>query len=276
MQTLFPSFSPSPSKNLTFAETLSRLAQKADGLALFGSHATPNPISDYDLLILVSDPPAQIFQMLTYIDKRMADVVFMDTATADKILQTRAPLPRQSFEGMCLQKILNGQIIHDASGRLAQLQAFAQQPPEKIWLPPTENDLYNAWFWLNHSLAHLQRMAQSDDPVYLIAVDWMLTAALSSIGRDYFRIRALNWQGEKAAIRYLQTHDPAYFELLRHCLATPDRLQKLATYRELVIRTLMGTPLWTTDSTAVYLRDGDHPANDVKTALNYWEQLFQN
>lgn len=42
---------------------------------------------------------------------------------------------------------------------------------------------------------------------------------------SYFRVRKLRWEGDKTAIRYLQAHDPAYFDLLQQFLKAMDRQQ---------------------------------------------------
>src|SRR5262245_22781838 len=92
------------SNNMTLDEALVRLAasEDVDGLALFGSRGTEwnNPISDYDLLILVSRLPIGIFQMLTHIDGRMADIVFVRTEMVDQMFSEKKRFPANSFEGM--------------------------------------------------------------------------------------------------------------------------------------------------------------------------------
>jgi predicted nucleotidyltransferase len=76
-----------------------------DGVALFGSRvaAHDNPISDYDLLLLVTDLPVPIFQMFTHIGGRMADLVFADTASADRSLTLHEPIPANTFDALLLQ-----------------------------------------------------------------------------------------------------------------------------------------------------------------------------
>ena len=277
------SLQDSLSNHLTLEEILARLekARVVDGLALFGSRkiAPTNPVSDYDLLILVADPPVRIFQMLTHIAGRMADVVFVETAMADALLEDRQPVAAVSFEGMFLQKMLSARIVYDASDRLARVQRYAQaqHPANRLLLPSTESDLYSVWFWFNQSLIHLKRMIQADDPVYLTAVDLMLMGGLSGICRAYFQVRHLAWEGEKAAIRYLQSADPAFLDLLHACIAQTDRAQKLALYEQLVAQALapVGT-LWTHGLTAVFLSDAPQSASRLESALQFWQDLLED
>lgn len=270
-----------PTNDLTFEQTLARLSgsEAVAGLALFGSQGRmeADPVSDYDLLILVTDPPLQIFQMLTHINHRMADVVFVDITTADQILAQREPVASRSFGGLFLQKMLTAKILYDESGRLAQVQQYAQtqHKADRLLLPTNEDTLYGTWFWPNHGLYHMKRMIQADDPLYHTAVDLMLLGGLSTICREYCQARSIPWQGEKAALRYLQAHDPAYLALLQTALAEPDRQHKLALYEQLVQQALEPIgPLWSAGLTAVILRDMPHETAHLQTALHYWEDLL--
>ena len=271
----------SPSNTLSLDETLAALAASdtVDGLALFGSRAAArdDPVSDYDLLVLVTQLPLPIFQMFTHIAGRMADVVFLDTATVDTVLQAKQPVSMTSFEGMQLQKMLKIQIEYDPSGRLTQLKDYARQRQTTgdLYLPADDGALYETRFWLNHGLCHMKRMIQSDDEVYLIAVDMMLLGSVSSICRDYHKVRGIPWQGEKAAVRYLQAYDPAYLEQLRTCIAASDRQDKLALYEQLVTQTLAPVDqLWRGDITAIYLRGAEHTPANLDNALRFWQGLF--
>jgi hypothetical protein len=252
-----------------------------DGIALFGSRAgttDASPISDHDLLLLVTELPVPIFQMFTHIGGRMADLVFVETAAADRILTVDEPVMSRSFEGMQLQKMLTAQIVYDASGRLARLQQYARQRQASgdLFLPASENALYDSCFWPNHALYHMKRMAQSDDPAYLTAVDLMLAGSLGALGRTYYQVRDLHWEGEKAAVRYWQAHDPDFLERLRECIAKPDRHEKLALYEVLLRQALAPVaPLWQDEISAVYLRDTPHTEANLRAALEFWEGLFK-
>jgi predicted nucleotidyltransferase len=270
------------SNGMSLEETLACLAraESVDGLALFGSQGGKrlSPVSDYDLLILIEKPPVPIFQMLSYIDGRMADIVFVETETADKLLSQTEAVAGNSFEGLFLQKMLNAQIVYDASGRLKRVQDYAHHRKDSHALlrPTNESDLYSTWFWLNHSLIHMKRMIQAEDTVYQMAVALMLMNALSGICRDYFRLRHLSWEGEKAAIRYLQAHEPKYLELLHTTIAESSLAKKLALHEELVIETLKPVGgLWEAGVTAAYLRGAQTEA-ELEKALQFWEGLLES
>jgi hypothetical protein len=277
MTEAMPLLLESPSNHLTLDAALARLAadDRVDGLALFGSRGggAALPASDHDLLILVSDLPVGIFQMLSHIDGRMADIVFVLTAQADRLLAAAGPVATNTSDGRFLLKMQTAQVVYDASGRLARAQAKARQGGWQA--PSTYADQYGAWFWHNHALFHIKRMAQADDPDYHTAVDLMLYGALHDICRAYYRLRNLPWEGEKAAMRYLQRHDPAYLGLLRECLAATERARKAQLFEQLATETLRPVgQAWQPGCTAVILDAPDATAAQIETALDFWQSLF--
>ena len=277
MATTMPLLQDSRSNHLTLAAALTRLAadERVDGLALFGSRVGGQaaPASDYDLLILVPSLPVGIFQMLSYIDGRMADVVFVLTEQADRLLAGAAPVAANTQDGRFLLKMQTASIVYDASGRLARAQALARRGD---WLAAVSYaEQYSAWFWHNFGSVQLARMAQVDDPVYQTAVDLMLCGGLSDICRAYYQVRNLPWEGEKAALRDLRQRDTAYLALLRQCLAASDRAQKLELFGRLVAETLRpaGDP-WQPGCTAAAPDGPARAAADAQAALDFWESLF--
>jgi hypothetical protein len=228
-------------------------------------------------LVLIERPPARIFQMLAHIDGRMADIMFVETEVADRVLELQDPVPAGAFEGLFLLKIPGAQILYDASDRLKRAQQKVRREELANWLQPASySALYTAWFWQNHGLFHMKRMVQSTDPVYLTAVDMMLANGLSGLGRAYFTIRNLPWEGEKAAVRYLQEHDPGFLARLRECFTEPARDRKLGLYEALVERALAPAgALWTPGLAAVTLREPDQQAAHLEMALQFWEDLMR-
>jgi hypothetical protein len=272
---------PSLSHHLSIDEAIARLSASSlvDGVAEFGSRAASQsgPASDYDLLILVVALPAPVFQMITTIGGRLADIVLVETQTADLLLSAQAPPKARSFEALFVQKMQIAQIHYDASGRL---RGVKQLVTSDAWLAKstafqTESDAYSAWFWQSFGLLHLERMAQSSDPVHLSAADMLFTACLSGTWRSYFDIRGIAWEGEKAAVRYWTEHATDYLAVVRRCLAACDRTEKMACYRRLVELTLAPLgPVFDRGETAVILADSANAPVDVRQTLRFWDSLF--
>jgi hypothetical protein len=85
--------------------------------------------------------------------------------------------------------------------------------------------------------------------------------------------RAIPWEGEKAAIRYWESHDAEYLDAVGKCLECSSREQKLTSYRGLVELTLstLGRPL-AHGETALFLQ-GRNEREDILAVLDYWESL---
>jgi len=75
-----PPASPANTKNVTLDEVLARLANHPDvaGIMTFGSLSAGllSPSSDYDILVIVEKRPVPLWQVLTTIDNRLAEVFF--------------------------------------------------------------------------------------------------------------------------------------------------------------------------------------------------------
>jgi predicted nucleotidyltransferase len=272
---------PSLSEQLSLEETLDVLARSAlvDGIAEFGSRTAQasTPASDYDLLLLVRQLPRPVFQMLTSIQGRLADIVLVETTTADALLHS-GELPQAFFDQLFARKMQTARIIVDRSGRLGQVQQLVRSAAWGAMLAEARSNasLSGIWFWQCFGLLQLERMAQSTDPLHQTAVDMLLTACLAGTWRNYFDIRALDWNGEKAALRYWSEHDPGYHQLVLACLRASGGHERLLAYRSLVEQTIqpIGRPLQRGE-TAVALAQPIATETDVALVLDYWDELFR-
>jgi hypothetical protein len=265
---------------LTLDEVLARLARRpaVDGLLQIGSTGGPalTPASDYDLVVILNEMPAPLHVALTTIDGRLTDVIFFQTAALQRILDhdTLAD-PLDALAGKLIRWLQTGQVVFDRAGRLAEAQRKVQAG---AWLRPAgDGEIYAAWFSVNYNVQQTRRMLASPDPVYQRAVDFRLLYQLADLWTSYFRVRRLPWEGEKAAIRYLQANDPAYFDLFCACLAEADRTRKVQICEQLAALTLAPAGgLWPAGATAIQLElgpDGELSPDAAPTALAFWESL---
>jgi hypothetical protein len=271
----------SRSHRFTLDETISRLARHpvVDGVLLIGSTGQPalSPVSDYDMIVVLNEPPVPVHVALTRIEGRLTDVVFYEAAVIRRIAEGEALADSvDSLEGKLIRWLQTGKVAFDRTGHMEAAQRKAQTG---ISLRPAgEGEIYAAWFSVNYNVEQTRRMLASPEPVYQWAVDHRLLYQLADLWGVYFRVRRLPWEGEKAAIRYFQTHDPEYLDLFQTCLAAPDRARKVQLYEQLAAMTLAPLGgLWPGGSTAVQLAisaDGGLPADAVQNALAFWEGLL--
>lgn len=268
----------SQSNKLTLTEVLANLGanDKVYGVALFGSLPTDatNPVTDYDLLIMVKDPPVQIFQLQTYIGDIMADIAFVETDVADRVVALENPVLATSNEGFLIGWLEGAQTFYDKEGRFARIQHKLMTGNWR--LAATEADTYADWFWLNFDLRQMKRIVTSHDPIYQLTMDIHLMTNLAQIWRAYCHYHNIHWRGVKATARYLMTHDPDYLSLYQSCMNESDRVRKLALLEQLVKLTFApAADLWPTGSTAVYLKNPAEQPESVIEALEFWENLVK-
>jgi hypothetical protein len=271
---------PSISDQLSLDDTIDQLIQSSlvDGIAEFGSRSSQHfsAASDYDLLILLTHIPIHVFQMLTTIQGRLADIVLVETEMADRLL-ANGDRPVAMFETLFARKMQTALICYDRSGRLHRIQKLVSSPD---WNTTSEAPVAirtwpRIWFWQSFGLLQLERMAQSHDPMHGFAVDMLLTACLAGTWRSYFEVRALAWDGEKAALRYWMEHDIAYYQTVQLCLGAVDRNERLIAYRTLVQQTIQPIgPILRLGETAVALAQAENEWTDVEAILRYWNSLF--
>jgi hypothetical protein len=272
---------PSVSDRLSFDEAIERLEASplVDGMAAFGSRARSQSgvVSDYDLLVLVDALPAPVFQMITTIGERLADVILVGTSTADAVLLAGQPPEPRSFAGLFARKMQTARLLYDVSWRLQRVQ---QMVTGAAWeaanaSAPSVMDLYADWFWQSLGLLHLERLLRSPEPLSLTTFDMMLSSCLSATWRAYFDVRGLPWEGEKTAQRYWMAEDIGFLTVLRRCFAAVDRNARLDAYRELVTLTLAPVgAVFGKGETAVILADPATGIAAVERTLQYWNALF--
>ncbi len=266
------------SNEIPFAEVIERLiaSKQVEGIALFGSARQNelNEASDYDLLILIPSPGVHIFQMHTWIGGISADVVFVETELATRVLALDMPVSANSAEGFVISWMGKATILYENDEILSRVQDKIKVREWRTF-EITASQAYDEWFWLNFDLRHIQRLAQSNDSIHLMTADTRLMACVSGLCRSYFRIRQMAWKGEKAGLRHMQEYDAAYFGTLDDYLHEIDRAKKIKLCEQLIGMTL--TPigkLWSPYSSAVYLQAPSKQPDEVDKGLLFWNALL--
>ncbi len=274
----------SQSNNLTLNEVIARLAlhDAVDGILLMGStgKSALSPASDYDLVVVLSSLPEPIALLHTVIDQRLAEVYFFSNNTLDQIADEPnsaqgGALPSTGDRVAFYTWLQTGQIAFDRNGRLARVQ---QHLRTSEWFKPAgDAQRYAIWFGHNYNLQHTKWIARSDDPLYQREVDIRLMFTVFFLFCDYFHIRGLPWQGSKAAMRWLEQHDPAYLTLFHAFLDATNRIDKLATYEQLVPLTLapIGQVLTDKQSMVNFAPDTAFEPGMIERGLAFWEHLLE-
>jgi predicted nucleotidyltransferase len=266
------------SAGMTLDEVVSRLSTRArvEGVLLIGSAGADKltPASDYDVVVVLTEMPAALDPCgVTTIDGRLTDLLFVSARQLDEILVLAGPVDGQAWLGRIIRWFESGTILFDREDRLAQTR---RKVSAGGWVLPPGTNPRGAWRGVNFNLAHNKRLLKSEDPVYVIATE--LRCALygaADLLFNYFEIRQLVWEGEKAAVRHLLAEDPGYLDLLRRFAGEGNLVRKLELYEELAALTVAPVgELWAEGVTVLALSGQGHGPKAEAEALELWDTLL--
>ena len=260
-------------------ELIDRLSKRevVDALAVIGSGAdgTMNEVSDYDLLIVLNEPPQRLTGGVTNIEGRMVDIVFAATSDIDNLLDAKdEEVAIDGIPGSIVRCMKSARIEIDRRGRLKRLKQKAESGFRLS--PQEEGEVRSRLDKASYNLAHTLRMLGSSDPDYLEAIDLRLLYQLSDLMVDYFAVRGLPYQGEKAAIRHWKAHDEEYYRLFKKCLEERDRNHRVEFYGRLAEATMEPVgPLWQFGHTGFGISpESKMTSKHLAMASEFWASLI--
>jgi hypothetical protein len=261
------------SHSLSVQEVVMRLARhtEVNGVVMMGSGAVAmlNPTSDIDLLVVLSGSPLELKMVSTTIEGRLSEVYFVSASELDRFLEVPLKVHDYSEEAVRLRWIQTGQVLYDRSGRLERLRSVLTHGD---WTsPPSDAEVYEAWFSTNYDLAQTRRLLGAADAASLMKVDLHMLLLLHELWERYYLVRRSPGLSEKARIRWMAANDPQAYALIQECLAECDRQRKFAILEKLAFRVLEAVGgLWPAEMTAVQLSPGANPEL-AEWQMDAWE-----
>ena len=264
---------------MDFDSLVERLKEspRVDGLLLLGSTGQPtlNAFSDRDLLIVLDECELGITNGAVICDDVLVDLVFVTRQQVDDLIAAEPGSislsdPRASF----FNWVPSGTIVLDRCGRLESLRDALRRHEPRPQL--TEGESAKRADRALYNLAHTQRMSGSPDSVYQQAIDLRMLYQLSDLMVDYFNLRGLPWRGEKEAIRYWQSFDAGYLDLLMRCYWERRRAERVRLYAELANATIEPVDFqWDADGPNFVLSpQKDMTRENLERAQRFWRSLL--
>ncbi|MBN1581639.1 MAG: hypothetical protein JXA89_13120 [Anaerolineae bacterium] len=214
-----------------------RANARVAGVFAIGSlaHQTLSPSSDYDLVLVVRDMAPLWYVGVTTIGGRFADLIFVSADAIERIQRLAAPIPPTHELAAIVRWLEQGAILVDRDQILHRAQQHVQS--QGLIDPISDQAVHGAWFAINFNLAVARRYVRSPDEWAQATADMrMAVYGHADLWFNYFTIRKLDWDGDKAAVAYLREHDPAYLALYQRFIDTTDRQAKLACYEQAAMR----------------------------------------
>jgi len=148
-------------------ELLVRLANRevVSGILLLGTtgSAALKPTSDYDLLLVFDTLPVPLRMVTNWIEGRLTEVYCTTVQTVERVATNPAIWTDGSEEGILVNWLRDGRIIHNQDGRLTTAQDKVRQEPRPMMA--TDDEIYEAKRKIAYNLAQLDRYLTADDSV---------------------------------------------------------------------------------------------------------------
>ncbi len=207
------------------------------GLLAIGSlvNNALTPASDYDLVIVLGGIAPLWYVGVTTIGGRFTDLLFVSSDALRQIRELASPLADAHELAPVIRWFERGAILLDRMGQLDSIQRYVRQ--SRLLDSASDAGAHGAWFATNYNLAVVDRLVRSPDPHYPSVADIrMAVYGHSDLWFNYFAIRGIEWDGDKAAWHYLRERDPDYLSSYCDFVTTTVRADKLDCYRRTAAR----------------------------------------
>lgn len=258
----------SGSRAATLSELVELLTRNQDvaGIVLGGSHAADRQTSwsDLDLLLVLRSPELPFTHVTTTVGDTLAEIVCCSQDDHRRAMAGESP---SRWDVATFVRFLRGRVLFDRDGSLAVAAAWAASRPS---LGPDE-DPYGRWRHAQYNVRQTRRYLASGNEAARTAVVARMLYQLHDVLRDYFTLRDMSWPGDREALAFWQTHEPALREAWLAAVAEPDidrKVERWVTMFPLVYARFGGL--------AVSRDDLIQPADGatIKQARMHWKQLI--
>jgi hypothetical protein len=214
-----------------------RANEQVAGVLAIGSltRQAVSSASDYDLVLVVRELTPLWYVGVTTIGRRFTDLIFVSADAIDQIAHLAAPIPTTHELTAIVRWLQHGVILLDRDRGLRRVQQHVHR--QTLIEPISDQAAHGAWFAINFNLAVARRYGRSPDELYQTTADMrMAVYGHADLWFNYFTIRKLDWDGDKAAVIYLREYDPAYLALYQRFISETDRQAKLAIYEQAALQ----------------------------------------
>ena len=254
--------------------TISRLRDKAevDSVFLTGSYgADYKPYSDIDLVIILEKHEYDLTSLFTWVGDKFADIFFFDHSDLNRI-ENSIELPAGELDAVFINWLKKAIIQFDKSGKITRLKGIVESLEEKIVASKLDKDIF--WQKINYNFVVNSRYFYSHDPLYLKALEIRLLYSVSELLSGYFKFWDISWQGEKKAIKYLESQDSRFYKafiLYTEAFNLNERFEAYCQMIDLVFPE--NFKLWKKGDILPQAKDPAKANNEQ--LIKYWQKLIK-
>ncbi|MFA5000751.1 MAG: hypothetical protein WC531_00780 [Candidatus Paceibacterota bacterium] len=250
-----------------------KLKDQVSALLLTGSGASSDlkDYSDYDLIVILANDETGVKSVYTFIDDKFSDIFFFTEQTIKELTEKTEVNPN-SMDGILLNWLNNAKIEFDKTGSISELQNKIKNGHFKTVIP--KDEVTSVLNKVNYGFICNQRYYQSQDDLYLKALDIKLLYSVVELVTAYFTFRQMPWRGEKQAISYIETNDPAFYRQFQNFLASKDIDERMRFYGKL-FNIALPESLNRWDNNIVIGEPHDGSSEGREMAKIFWQELIR-
>ena len=191
------------------------------GLMEYGSahHSDEEIHGDYDLVVVVEERDPEVESLHFRVGGVPVD---LNIRSLGDIRDMRSAV---GFDAI----LLDGRIVHDPSGRLAEeIQALRQRDGEA----PRQQSKPNVPS-MRHGHRHILDKVRDRRESMPTLSSYLLHQGAYWLARQYFEIRNLEFRGDKHALEFLREHEPVIFTSLERFYRITDHAEQTELFRSM-------------------------------------------
>jgi len=249
-----------------------KLNDDVDAVFLTGSHGTQEAkaYSDIDLVVILKENKNNLYSLYRWIDRVFAEVFFFGLADLRRISESKN-IDSENFDAILLDWIKKSNIYFDKSGVLTDLKSKAL---EIDTLHQSDKSKKGFWQKINYNFVCNKRYFESNDPLYLEALELRLLYSVIEVICGYIALRDIPWRGEKKAVLHLKNNASDFYNSLQKYLKTDSLELRFKYYLEMLDLVFTNEYKKWTEKDEIILKKDFSVVEPNDTATKYIQSLF--
>lgn len=243
-----------------------------DAVFLTGSHGTQEAkaYSDIDLVIILKENKNNLYSLYRWIDGIFADIFFFDLTDLKRI-ENCAGKYENPMDGAFMSWLKKADIKFDKSGNLSVLKNKTDESGESL-VQTKDKDSF--WQKINYNFVANKRYFESNDPLYLEALELRLLYSMIEVICGYVAFRDISWRGEKEAVKYLKNNHPDFYNIFKSYSTSNNLADKFRFYEQMLNLVFTDEYKKWTEKDEIILKKDFSVAEPNESTTTYIKSLF--
>ncbi len=249
-----------------------KLHNDINAVFITGSHGTKESksYSDIDLVIILKENKNNLYSLYCWIDDIFADIFFFDLVDLKRI-ENCAGKYENPMDSVFTSWLKKADIKFDKSGNLSTLKNKTDKSGES---PVSTKEKDGFWQKINYNFVANKRYFESNDPLYLEALELRLLYSVIEVICGYIAFRNIPWRGEKEAVKYLKNNHLNFYNVFKSYATSNNLIDKFQFYEQMINLVFTGEYKKWTEKDEVILKKDFSIINQDDSIKDYIKSLF--